>query len=160
MQLNLVGRNLYIVNKKPQLVAKIESIGTVINIMDVEENIVEHGQIDLQQDLYACLYCKQLKNITFIINSERVYSASIIVGEEFQFDDVLQLIREAYPELELSEQNAKINGYAASLVEKFQEGIAVTIVDMKEENEVKCCPVCGMQCDPNIPYCMECGASV
>lgn len=160
MQLKLMGRNLYIVNKKSQLVAKIEFMGTVINIVDVEGKVVEQGQIDLQQDLYACLYCKQLRNIIFIISGETPCSVSLIMGEDSQFDDVLQRIRKAHPALEISEQNAKINGYAASLVEKLQEGIAVTIIDTKEENVVKCCPVCGMQCDPNIPYCMECGASV
>ena len=160
MQLRLVGRNFYIVNKKPQSVAKIESTGTTIKIMNVEGNIVEQGQIDLQHHLYACLFCKQLRNITFIIKGKRIYSTSLIMGEGSQFNDVLQLIEKAYPELEISEQNVKINGYAASLVEKLQEGIAVTIMDTKEENVVKCCSVCGMQCDPNLPYCMECGASV
>jgi len=160
MQLHLNGKNLYIVKKKPQQDDIIEIISNVLKLKDKEGNILKQGQIDLQQDTYACLYCRQLKNITFIVCKEGVFSASLIMAEETQFEAVLKLIGEACPTLEPSEQNAKINGYAASLVEKLQEGVTVTIMDTKEEESIKCCPVCGMQCDPNIPYCMECGASV
>lgn len=160
MELHLTGKNLYIVNKKPQQVDKVENIDTVLNLKNQNNNILELGQIDLEQDIYACLYCKKLKNITFIVHKEVVFSASLIMAEEAQFETVLKLIREARPDLKLSEQNAKINRYATLLVEKLQEGVSVTIIDTKEEADIKCCPVCGVQCDPNIPYCMECGASV
>jgi len=160
MRVSLRGKNLYIVNKKPQLVAEVELDASVLRLLDEEGNLLKSGKIDLGQSVYASLYCKQLRNITFIINDESPHSVSLIMGEASQFDDLLQHIREAHPALELSEQNVKINGYAASLVEKLQEGIAVAIMDTKEEKVVKCCPACGMQCDPNIPYCMECGSPV
>lgn len=159
MSLILNGKNLYIVNKKPQMAGAIECDGTCLMILDKENNVLEAGKIDLRLDLHACLYCRQLKNIVFIVNNGKVYSASLILTDENQFDAVLSELRLAYPELQLSEQNAKINGYAASVVEKLQEGVAVTIIETKEE-KVKCCPVCGMECDPNIPYCMECGTPV
>lgn len=160
MRLFLRGKNLYIVNKKPQSVTDIEIIDEVLLFKDKQRCLLEAGEINLRKDLYACLYCRQLKNITFIINRDTAFSTSLLVAEEELFESVVQLIKEACPALELSEQNAKINGYAASLVEKLEEGIAVTIMDTKPENVVKCCPVCGMECDPNIPYCMECGAPV
>lgn len=160
MSVYLQGKNLYIVNKKPQLVAKVEFEASVLRMLDEKANLLESGKIDLGQSVYAGLYCKQLRNITFIINGESPYSVSLIIAEDSKFDEVLQLIKTACPSLELIEQNAKINGYAASVVEKLQEGVTVKILETKEEEKVKCCPMCGMQCDPNIPYCMECGASV
>lgn len=155
----LNGRNLYIVNKKPQMVEKIETKDTVLILRNGMDGILENGMLEFKRNVYACLFCKQLKNITFIINEGKVFSGSLIMAEEAQFETVLQMIKEAYPQIQMSEQNTKINGYAASVVEKLQEGVAVALVENKEE-QIKCCPVCGMECDPNIPYCMECGASV
>lgn len=159
MNLTLAGKNLYIVDKKPQMAGKIESKGTLLQILDKEESLLDGGEIDLKEDLHACLYCKQLRNIIFIINNKKAYSTSLIVADEAQFESVLEMIQTTYPAMQLSEQNAKINGYAASVVEKLQQGIEVTVMETKEE-KVKCCPVCGMECDPNIPYCMECGTPV
>ena len=160
MELLLTGKNLYIANKKPQKVQRIESNGTELYIKNEENEILEAGKIDLGKDLYACLFCRQIKNITFIVQKETAFSTSLILAEEKEFNDALGLIRNACPTLEFSEQNAKINGYAASVVEKLQEGVSVKIMETKEEQSIKSCPVCGMQCDPNIPFCMECGAPV
>lgn len=159
MELLLTGRNLYIADKKAVKTDKFKIEGMTVEILSGEE-ILSKGKIDLGKDAYACLFCKQLKNITFIIQKAEVYSTSLIMADESEFEKILEQIKMAYPALELSEQNAKINGYAASVVEKLQEGIMVTIMDTKQEARIKYCPVCGMQCDPNIPYCMECGASV
>ena len=71
----------------------------------------------------------------------------------------MSFVKEVFPMLEFSEQGKKINGYASSLVEKLEAGITVTIIETKDVKEIFC-PECGMQCDSNIPYCLECGASV
>ena len=160
MKVSLTGKNLYIANKKPQSVISIESVDEVLLLKGEQGSVLIEGEINLRKDIHACLYCKQLKNITFIINKDTACSTSLLVAENELFETILDMIREANPTLELSEQNAKINGYAASIVAKLQEGVTVTIMDTKEETSIRCCPVCGMQCDPNIPYCMECGAAV
>ena len=77
-----------------------------------------------------------------------------------QFEKTLGLLKETYKNVEFSEQNKKINGYASALVEKMRDGIELTIVDSTDTVKVPICPECGMQCDPSIPYCMECGASI
>ncbi len=159
MNLQLNGRNLYIVNKKPQMAFEVEINGAELLLRDKENKILEDGKINLKEDIYACLFCRQLRNITFVVNSKKIFSGALILFDEMQFETVLVLLQKEYPDLSVSEQNAKINGYAASVVEKLQEGTKVTIMETKEES-VKCCPVCGMECDPNIPYCMECGAPV
>ena len=160
MKVSLTGKNLYIANKKPQSVTSIERVDEVFMLKDEQGYLLTEGEINLKQDIHACLYCKQLKNITFIINKDTAFSTSLLVAEDALFETILGIVKEANPALELSEQNVKINGYAASVVAKLQEGVTITIMDTKEETGIKCCPVCGMQCDPNIPYCMECGAAV
>lgn len=112
------------------------------------------------QDIYACMYCQELCNITFIIRGENVFQLSLIIRERNKFLEILNNIKRNYNSIELLEQNKKINGYASALVEKLRNGIETTIIETKEQDEIKYCPVCGMQCDPNIPYCMECGANV
>lgn len=111
-------------------------------------------------EIYACMYCQELCNITFIIRGENISKLSIIIRERNKFLEILNSIRRNYNDIELLEQNKKINGYASALVEKLRNGIETTIMETKEQEAIKCCPVCGMQCDPNIPYCMECGAEV
>ncbi len=151
--MKLLGKNLYIANKKAQQLQEIEIKGTILETVPMEE-------IDLSKEVYACLYYVQLNTIVFIVQKEIAYMASLVLADAEQFRDILKKIKEACPSLELSEQNAKINGYAMSVVAKLNEGVTVKILETKAEDAVKCCPACGMECDPNIPYCMECGASV
>lgn len=151
--MKLLGKNLYIANKKAQQVQEIEIKGETLEIVSMEA-------IDLSKETYACLYYGQLKTIVFIVQRESAFMASLVLEDKNQFEELLKQLKSACPSLELSEQNAKINGYAMSVVAKLNEGVAVKILETKEEEKVKCCPECGMQCDPNIPYCMECGASV
>ncbi len=159
MNLRLDGRNLYIVNKKPQTVVDIEVHGEILFLKNDKGVLLENSEINLKKDIYACLFCRQLKNITLIVKGKNVFSGALILADDVQFEAVLDMIKKEVPELELHEQNAKINGYAASVVEKLLEGTNVAIMETKEVT-VKCCSVCGMECDPNIPYCMECGAAV
>jgi len=157
MILSQKGKNLYIVDKTPQMVRQIE-VNKDAAVLSGPDGILNKGIIDLQKELHACLFCRQLNNITFITKSADIYSSSLILSEEKDFEEILKQLK-TVALVELSEQNAKINGYAASVVEKLKEGITVTIMETKEE-KIKCCPVCGMQCDPNIPFCMECGTPV
>lgn len=164
MELQLKGKNLYIVDKKPQLLYKVENNGVCILLKSEKDEILQRGSIRLEEDVHVCLYCRRLKNITFVVKrgknfEEEIFCGTMILAEEEQFEKILEMITTACPKLQMSEQNAKINGYAVSVLEKLKEGITVTIMETKEE-KVKCCPVCGMECDPNIPYCMECGVPV
>lgn len=158
--MRLLGKNLYIANKKANQVQEIEINETMLYAKNEKQEILQTGCIDLRKDVYACLYYGQLNTIVFIIQKEIAYMASFVLADAEQFRDILKKIKEVSPDLELSEQNAKINGYAMSVVTKLNEGVTVKILETKEGEKVKCCPECGMQCDPNIPYCMECGASV
>ena len=148
----LSGRNLWIVDKKPQ---------TFENITYKDGNLlIGKEQIQLSKDIYAALFSKELRNITFIVQQDVIHQMTMVLETKESFDKTFDFIKSVCQTLEFSEQGRKINGYATSLVEKLREGVTVTIIDTKENVKEIFCPDCGMQCDPNIPYCLECGASV
>ena len=151
-QIVLTGRNLWIVDKKPQTFENISYENGVLSI--------GKEQIQLSKDVYAALFCEELRNITLIVQQGEIHQMTMVLESKESFDRTFDFVKGLCPELEFSEQGRKINGYAASLVEKLREGVTVTIIDTKDNVKEIFCPDCGMQCDPNIPYCLECGASV
>lgn len=150
--MKLSGRNLWIVDKKPQALSDIEYTEGVL--------CIGQEQIQANREVYAALYCTELRNITFIVQNEKIHQMTMVLDTNENFEAVFQFIKNACPKLEFSEQGKRINGYASSLVEKLEEGITVTIIETKDNEKLIFCSECGMQCDPNIPYCLECGASV
>lgn len=145
-------KNLYIENKNPHRFEKLA--------IETGKILTDGREVVCGRDIYACLYCEKLKNITFIVRGEEVKVSSFIFDDEDGFQMFLTMIRKELPEILMSEQNRKITGYAFAVAEKLRIGIETTIIASKDEETVSCCPVCGMQCDPNIPYCMECGSEV
>ena len=145
--------SLYIVNKIPKKFDQIEVNEKAILIKEAD------AQIPVDK-IHVCLYCETLKNITIIVCADEIYKASLVMDTKEQFDDTLKLLKDSYENIDFSEQNKKINGYATALVDKLRVGIELTIVDSTDTVKVPICPECGMQCDPSIPYCMECGASI
>ena len=145
--------SLYIVNKIPKKFSEIEVKNEAILIREAEASI-------LADKIHICLYCETLKNITIIVCADEIYKASFVMDTKEQFEETLKLLKATYKTVEFSEQNKKINGYATALVDKLKAGIELTIVDSTDTVKVPICPECGMQCDPSIPYCMECGASI
>ena len=145
--------SLYIVNKIPK---KFDAIKA-----DEKAILIEEAGVKISVDkIHVCLYCETLKNITIIVCADEIYKASLVLDTKEQFENTLKLLKSTYKSVDFSEQNKKINGYATALVEKLTVGIELTIVDSSDTVKVPICPECGMQCDPSIPYCMECGASI
>jgi len=145
--------SLYIVNKIPK---KFDAIKA-----DEKAILIEEAGVKISVDkIHVCLYCETLKNITIIVCADEIYKASLVLDTKEQFENTLKLLKATYKSVDFSEQNKKINGYATALVEKLTVGIELTIVDSSDTVKVPICPECGMQCDPSIPYCMECGASI
>lgn len=151
MELICNGRNLCIVEKKAE---EFQSIFLT------EEQIHVKNYHVIKDEIHAILYAEELRNLTIIIKGKSVYKIALILGDAREYQVVFQAIRTYFPEIEYSVQNHKINSYSNALVEKLREGITLVIMDTKKSEDVIYCPECGMQCDPNIPYCMECGASI
>lgn len=159
MEVFCKGKNLYIIGKSAAAFQEVSVENGAICLKDEAGNIVQNGNISAEQ-VYACLYCKSLRNITLIVRAEDIYKASLVLDNEERFGKVLDLLKGACGSAQIAEQNKKINGYAAAVVEKLQEGVELGIIETREEGEIPCCPVCGVHCDPGIPFCMECGASL
>lgn len=145
--------SLYIVNKIPKKFNEIEVNENVILIKEAEAEIPA-------DKIHVCLYSETLKNITLIVCAEEIYKASLVMDSKEAYEKTLVTLKNTCKSVEFSEQNKKINGYATALVDKMKAGIELTIVDSSDTVKVPICPDCGMQCDPTIPYCMECGASI
>lgn len=145
--------SLYIVNKIPKKFQEM-SVSPEAIVID------EAGAKILVDQIHVCLYSETLKNITLIVCAEEIYKASLVMESEEKYTETLALLKATCKNVDFSEQNKKINGYATALVEKMRAGIELTIVDSTDTVKVPICPECGMQCDPGIPYCMECGASI
>lgn len=154
MGIMLEGRNLYIVNKKPKQAKQVEFECHTMRLRGDGDVVIE--EIDLKKHARAVLFCRQLKTIIFILSRETISRTSLIMAEHEKFEAIIGEMKRF---VDVVEQNVKINSYADSLVEKMQAGISVTILETKEEIHLYC-PTCGMQCDPNIPYCMECGTPI
>lgn len=146
------GKNIFIKNIKTQFFRKIAFENGKIYVDGVEEILYEQ--------IYACLHNDKLRNISFIVKSDEFYSSVFVFENEKYFKECLEVIFREMPEMKISAQNKKINGYTAALLAKLEKGIEVEIIDTKEEGNIVECPVCGMQCDPKIPYCMECGVEI
>lgn len=145
--------SLYIVNKIPKKFNEIKA--------DENAILIEEAKASIPADkIHVCLYSETLKNITIIVCADEIYKASLVMDTKEQFEETLKLLKATYKSVDFSEQNKKINGYATALVDKMKAGIELTIVDSTDTVKVPICPECGMQCDPSIPYCMECGASI
>lgn len=153
--------NLYIEQKKSQNFQKIkiEKETLSIELLGEQEKKIKH-EICLKEEVYACLYCESLKTAVLLVRKRDCYPVSFLFKEVQELKKFLVFFEQEMPTIQISVQNKKIHGYASALAEKLQEGIETTIIDTKEEEQVICCSVCGMQCDPNIPYCMECGAEI
>ena len=145
--------SLYIVNKIPKKFENVEVSENMILIKEAEASIPVNK-------IHVCLYSETLKNITIIVCGDEIYKISLVMDTKEKFENVLKLFKNTYKTVNFSEQNKKINGYASAIVEKMKAGIELTIVDSTDTVKVPICPDCGMQCDPSIPYCMECGASI
>lgn len=151
MNIACEGRNLFIVDKKAQTFGEIEI---------TEESISVKNETISVDKIHACMYCETLRNITVIVSDKDIYKVSFVLENETVFQNVLSAVKNVCKNADISEQNKKINGYATALVEKMKDGIELHIVESTDTVKVPICPVCGMQCDPSIPYCMECGASI
>ena len=159
MNVTCNGRNLKKKKKKAETFSELEVTEKAIVVKNNAGNELNKGDISVET-IHACMYCETLRNITVIISAEDIYKVSFVMADDSTFQQVLAGIKGVCKNADISEQNKKINGYATALVDKMKAGIELHIVESTDEVKVPICPECGMQCDPSIPYCMECGASI
>lgn len=159
MQLQLDGKNICILNKRPEYFKEVFLIRDRFIFKGADGSILSVGAV-AGNHILACLHCEQLRNITILSDDGEYKKITFILDNKDNFEQLLDLFEAVCNEEIISAQNKKINGYSTALVEKLKDGIKLVIVETKEQEDVTLCPVCGMQCEPGIPYCMECGAII
>ena len=159
MQLHLDGRNMCIISKKAEYFNEVFLIRDRFIFKNADGGILSVGAV-AGNHILACLHCELLRNITILSDDGEYKKVTFVLENKDNFEQLLDLFEAVCDEEKISAQNKKINGYTTALVEKLKDGIKLSIVETKEQENVILCPACGMQCEPGIPYCMECGASV
>ena len=78
-QIVLTGRNLWIVDKKPQTFENISYENGVLSI--------GKEQIQLSKDVYAALFCEELRNITLIVQQGEIHQMTMVLESKESFDN-------------------------------------------------------------------------
>ena len=127
------GKNMYVVDKKPQKFTSILFSGDRMTI-DKEDG-EKVGGIDFKK-VYACLYCDKIKNITLIEQDKQPVSASMIFKDGEEYEKTLNFLENMFGNIKFSPQDVKINSYAKNIVEKLKYGTELQIIDAIKEKDV------------------------
>lgn len=153
--------NFLLINRKPQVLEEVIPGEKGLIFLGKDRRILDHGVLVMDSGVRACLYCDDVRNLTFLVNRPGAYGTeTLIFAAKEKYEKVRDAIKKDYPKLEMSPQNKKLNRYAERLMEKLKDGQEVRIVDAVRAEDVIICPECGVQCAPGSQYCMECGAEL
>ncbi len=152
--------NYLLINRKAQTFKDVTMMKSGLAFRNADGNVLNHGVLVMNSNIRACLYCDEVRNLTFLVAGSGEYD---IVTAIFGWEDTYLRMRDAmrnYPRLQLSPQSRKINRYAERLLEKLKRGEEIRVIDEVRKEDVVICPECGVQCQAGTPYCMECGAEL
>lgn len=160
-QMNYNNRSIYVRDKKPQTFTEALISPRTIILRD-NGQVLDHGIINLATGTYAILYCEDICNISIITNGSDSKVLTLFISDKDEFASTVDAIKAEAIGLTISPQNNKLNSYAVSVSEKLQSGIEIRIFDAQDDDDKVECPSCGVlnDWDPNLPYCMECGATL
>lgn len=154
----MLRHNYIIINRKAQKFTEIKIVGNFVICVDADENVVR--KIDLDESVYAGLYCDEVQNVTLVIDKERHQDVvTILWCSESGYNEGKRLIENCL-KTGLSRQNIKINRYAEDIAAKLTDGVKLLVVDALTESDMVECPECGMMSPKGTPYCMDCGAEL
>lgn len=153
------SRFVYVRNRIPQEVEEIRVAGGLLILLK-EGNPVDHGIIKMATDVYGVFASDDIRNISIVTEGKDSRVLSLIFWDDDEYEDALDLLKHSYKTLNFSAQNNKINSYAVAISEKQRNGINVTIFDTVVPDDMIECPNCGSLNDrnPDMPYCLDCGA--
>ena len=149
-----------IINRKAQKFSVAKTSGDVLTFASADGAQLIGGSINLDDSVYAALYCDEVFNTTLVINKAGTQTVvTILWNTEEEYKAGLDILRDNL-KTELSRQNLKINRYAESIAEKLSIGVELRVTDAVDESEMIKCPECGMMNDKDSMYCMDCGADL
>ncbi|MDD5823115.1 MAG: hypothetical protein PUD55_01625 [Firmicutes bacterium] len=159
--MNFNQRCVYIRDKKPQIVSEAMISPRAI-ILKGPKSVLDHGVINVADGIYACMYSDDIRYISIVTAGSDSRVLTLYCDAQSDYESLLDTIRSSCSSLTISSQNNKLNSYANSVAEKLRIGVELRIVDAKDDDDSVICPGCGVANDwnPNMPYCMECGAAL
>lgn len=156
----MLNSNYLIINKNAQEFKEIKMAGKTAIFLDASGNVINHGTIELNETVYAALYCDDVFNVTLVIdNGTKQDVVTILWATELGYTDCKHSLEECL-DIRLSRQNIKLNRYAEDIAEKLSNGVKLLVVDAPIETDMVECPECGMMSPKGTPYCMDCGAEL
>lgn len=159
-QYALQGRGTQVLHKKAAIFTVIEVKEGGLRLMNSEGEVLYPGEAGNQNEVFAWLYADRQKNLTMIVRKPDPDMMMLLFMKEEDYEKVKTLLMQSFPDAVWSRQNEKIGGYASTLVEKLKEGTSLQVIDAVDEEDMLRCPECGMQVEPGMAYCMECGAEL
>ncbi len=152
--------NYLLINRKAQSFKDVTMMKSGLAFRHADGSVLNHGILVMNSKIRACLYCDEVRNLTFLVAGSGEYDiVTVIFGRKEVYLRMRDAMRN-FPRLHLSPQNRKINRYAERLLEKLKRGEEIRVVDEVRKEDVVICPDCGVQCQVGTPYCMECGAEL
>lgn len=156
----MINTNYLIINRKPVAFDALEIAGGEAVFMDADGIPLDDGVIELDESVYAALYCDEVRNVTLVLAKTSAQDVvTILWRDEGAYQESKRLFEDAL-ELEMSKQNIKLNRYAESIAEKLAIGVELKVTDALDNSEMIECPECGMMNLKGSPYCMDCGADL
>ena len=156
----MIDSDYYIINRKPQRFCEMRIAGRTAIFLNRDGKVLDYGVLKLGQDVYAALYCDEVRNVTFVTGGPGCADVVTVLWrtEEGYFRGLEELRRAA--EVRFSPQNIKLNRYAEAVAEKLALGIKLRITDAVNDADMVKCPECGMLNPSGSVYCLDCGAEI
>lgn len=156
----MLESNYLIINRHAQKFASMRLAGRAAVFTDADGRVLDYGVLALTDNVYAALYCDEVRNITFVIDKgshQDVVTLLWLTEEDYMsalesFKGILKM--------HFSPQNKKLNRYAEAVAEKLSLGVKLRITDAVRANDMVECPECGMLNPAGSEYCMDCGAEL
>ena len=156
----MLDSNYLIINRKPQRFAEMRSAGKAAVFLDADGRPLNYGVISPGTQMYAALYCDDVRNITFVTDASGRHDVitTLWVTEE-DYKSALDTFQ-AMTDMHFSPQNMKLNRYAEAVAEKLDQGVKLRITDAVRAGDMVECPECGMLNPAGSQYCLDCGAEI
>ena len=134
--------------------------GKAAVFLDENGKPVDFGVLQLQESLYAAVYCDEVRNITFITDRDGIHDVVTLLwhtdeGYRAGFDSLKAAAGKTF-----YRQNKKLNRYAESIAEKLDIGVRIRVTDAVDESAMTVCPECGTLNPKGTPFCLDCGAEL
>ena len=156
----MLDSNYYIVNRKAQKFSSLKLTGKAAIFLGEDGRPVDFGVLQLNEALYAVVYCDEVRNVTFVTDRAGIHDVVTVLwytdeGYRTGFDALKAASGKTF-----YRQNIKLNRYAESIAEKLDTGVRIRVADAVDESEMTVCPECGTLNPKGTPFCLDCGAEL